>query len=180
MEDKKTQIINVATMLFAQRGFENTTVDQICSEAKVSKGLVYHHFKTKNDLLRALFSATTERMIAMSDSGESTSSPREQLVILIKGLFAQLQSDKMFFQLNLNIMLQPGTREVLNDLIKERSSHLLESVMMLFKKIDTINYEALSFMFIAELDGIALDYLTVFENYPLEKLKTLLVNKYEK
>jgi len=179
MENKKAKIIQAATKLFGERGFEMTSIAQVCEEAGVSKGLVFHHFKSKNELLREIFSETTARMIEMSNSSESTLLPRQQLVDLINGLFSQLQADKLFFQLNLNIMLQPGTRTVLNDLIKERSSHLLASIREIFDKIDSKNAEVMSYMFIAELDGIALDYLSVFEKYPLNKLKQHLINKYE-
>lgn len=178
MNTKKELIINSATKLFGERGFENTSVSQICVEAKVSKGLVYHHFKTKDDLLREIFSDTTDRMIEISKSSETASEPREKLVQLIQQLFLQLRTDKSFFQLNLNIMLQPGTRSILNDLIKERSKYILESVKVIFKDIDPSNSDVLSYMFIAELDGIAIDFLTVFDEYPIEQLEKHLISKY--
>ena len=180
MTNKKELMMATATNLFAERGFDNTSVDMICKVAKVSKGLIYHHFKNKDELLRAIFSETTQKMIEINESANSSASPRAQLVELIKALFLQLKSDKLFFQLNLNIMLQPSTRSILNDLIKERSTHLLNSVKAIFKEIDSKNAAVLSYIFIAELDGIALDYLTVFENYPIEKIKQHLINKYEK
>jgi AcrR family transcriptional regulator len=177
---KKDLVMATATRLFAERGFENTSVDMICEAAGVSKGLVYHHFKNKNQLLREIFSEATRKMIEINDQSKAVSNPNAQLVALIEQLFDQLKTDKSFFQLNLNIMLQPSTRSILNDLIKERSTHLFNSVKGIFKEIDSENTEVLSYIFIAELDGIALDYLTVFENYPIEKVKQHLIKKYEK
>lgn len=178
METKKQLVIDTATKLFAEQGFENTAMSQICKEANVSKGLVYHHFATKHALLREIFSATTRRMVAMSETSEPDFAPREQLRTLIEQLFHQLQTDKSFFQLNLNIMLQPGTRTILNDLIKERSAHLMASVKKLFDQIDPDNSEVCSYMFIAELDGIALDYLSIFDSYPIAALKKHMINRY--
>lgn len=176
--DKRTIIINVATKLFAERGFDNTSIAMICETANVSKGLIFHHFKSKNDLLREIFSKTTELMVEMNKLSTSNQTPHEELVGLINSIFKQLKSDKMYFQLNLNIMLQPKTREVLNDLIKERSSFLLKSVKSIFKKIDSKNSLIMSYMFIAELDGVALNYLCIFEKYPLAKIKKMLIKKY--
>lgn len=178
MDNKKTMVMNTATRLFAERGFENTSVSSICEAANVSKGLLYHHFKNKNELLREIFSATTDRMIGIGRSTDVEMKPRVALAFIIQQLFTQLETDRSFFQLNLNIMLQPGTRNLLNDLITERSSHILQSVQDIFKRLDPDNYEVPSYMFIAELDGIALDYLTVFETYPTEELKQLLINRY--
>lgn len=169
--------MQVATELFADLGFENTSIAKICEEAMVSKGLVYHHFKNKNALLREIFASTTARMVEIS-SGKAAADPRKQLANIIRQLFTQLKSDKQFFQLNLNIMLQPSTRSVLSDLIDERAQHLLQTVKLLFNTIDPENSEVKSYVFIAELDGIALNYLSVFEDYPLEEIKNHLINKY--
>ena len=171
--------MHTATALFAEKGFENTSLALVCKKAEVSKGLIFHHFESKNDLLRQIFSQTTELMIRMNTSNEAQANPKTRLLELIKGFFSQLKTDKLFFQLNLNIMLQPGTREVLSDLIAERSSYLLTSAQGLFKELFPTAYEVKSYMFIAELDGIALNYLCIFQDYPLDSVSTELLHKYE-
>ncbi|TRX60888.1 TetR/AcrR family transcriptional regulator [Fulvivirga sp. M361] len=176
--DKKDQIINVATKLFSERGFENTPLSLVCEMANVSKGLIFHHFKSKNDLLREIFSKTTGLIIEISEAQEADQPPRQKLVELIRSFFAQLESDKMFFQLNLNVMLPPNTRALLNDLIKERSSFILDSVKSIFDEIDPENSLVLSYTFIAELDGVTFDYLGIFDEYPLKQIETHLINRY--
>jgi len=168
-----------ATTLFAAKGFENTSLAMVCAEAKVSKGLIFHHFQSKNDLLRQIFSQTTDRIVNLNKAEEGTQSPKSQLLGLIDRFFNQLASDKLFFQLNLNIMLQPATREVLKDLIEERSSFLLSSAMGLFKKLFPKNFESKAYLFIAELDGIALNYLCIFKQYPLDDIRAELLNTYK-
>jgi len=180
MSNKKKEVMRVATRLFSELGFENTSMAKICIEARVSKGLLYHHFASKKELLRSIFAETTKRMIEMSDTSEVNANPKEELVNLIKQLFDQLKSDKLFFQLNLNIMIQPSTKNILKDLIQERARHLLASVKVVFKAIDSEKHELLSYVFIAEIDGIALVYLAVFDNYPLDKLEDHLIEKYGK
>ena len=48
---KKDQIIKTAIKLFVKQGFENTPTSQISKESKVATGTLFHHFKTKNDLI---------------------------------------------------------------------------------------------------------------------------------
>ena len=176
--DKREQIIDVATKLFSERGYENTPLSAVCEVANVSKGLIFHHFKSKNDLLREIFSNTTKLIVDINQSSSSKESPKEKLKEIIESVFKQLEADKLFFQLNLNLMLQPSTRDVLNDLIKERSCIILDSTKLIFSEIDSKNAEVLSYMFIAELDGIALNYLCIFENYPLKQIKKQILDKY--
>ena len=47
---KRQNIIQAATHLFAEQGFEGTTTLQIAHEADVTEPLIYYHFKGKDDL----------------------------------------------------------------------------------------------------------------------------------
>jgi len=47
---KRQNIIQAATRLFAEQGFEGTTTLQIANEAGVTEPLIYYHFKGKDDL----------------------------------------------------------------------------------------------------------------------------------
>ena len=52
--ERREQLIVVARRLFAERGFEGTSVEEIASRAKVSKPVVYEHFGDKEySLVRA-------------------------------------------------------------------------------------------------------------------------------
>ncbi len=175
---KKQQVIDAATTLFSEKGFEKTSMNDICDLANVSKGLVYHHFASKNEILVEIFQLTTERMKDMSSSNLNIT-PSERLVALIDTIFTQLEKDKSTFRFNLNIMFQPSSRELLRTQLKERSDALLGSIKEVFDQVDSDNSTTLSFMFIAELDGVAIDYLSVFEDYPLEAIKQQLISKYQ-
>ncbi|HEX8509920.1 MAG TPA: TetR/AcrR family transcriptional regulator [Propionibacteriaceae bacterium] len=48
--DRREQLIDVARALFASRGFEGTSVEEIASRAEVSKPVVYEHFGGKEGL----------------------------------------------------------------------------------------------------------------------------------
>jgi AcrR family transcriptional regulator len=48
---RRDQIVQAAVHLFSENGYFVTTIDDIAKEADVSKGLIYVHFKDKNDLL---------------------------------------------------------------------------------------------------------------------------------
>jgi AcrR family transcriptional regulator len=178
MMNKREQLIEIATKLFSERGFENTPLSAVCETANVSKGLISHHFKSKNGLLREIFLRTTKLIIEINNIDKTNLSPQEQLVELLESFFLQLEADKLFFQFNLNVIVQPTTREVLSDLIKKRSSFILEATKSIFDKIDADNALVNSHLFIAELDGIALNYLGIYEGFPLKQIKELIIKKY--
>lgn len=50
-ELRQQQIMEAAISLFTTRGYEGTTMEDIASVAGLSKGAVYHHYATKQDVL---------------------------------------------------------------------------------------------------------------------------------
>lgn len=51
-EEKRQQIVQAASQLFAQQGYLSTSMDQLAEAAGVSKQTVYSHFGTKEDLFK--------------------------------------------------------------------------------------------------------------------------------
>ncbi len=58
------QLIEVATPLFAEHGYEGTSIEAVLVAAGVSRGALYHHFAGKEALFEAVISAVTERATA--------------------------------------------------------------------------------------------------------------------
>jgi AcrR family transcriptional regulator len=56
----REHILEVATELFAERGYENTSIDLVLQESGVSRGALYHHFKGKDALFEAVVEALEE------------------------------------------------------------------------------------------------------------------------
>ena len=55
------RLLAVATRLFAEKGFEGTSVQEIVDTAGVTKGAMYHYFNSKDDLLYEIY----HRLLAM-------------------------------------------------------------------------------------------------------------------
>lgn len=58
------QLIEVATSLFADRGYEGTSIEAVLAAAGVSRGALYHHFAGKEALFKAVLQALSERVTA--------------------------------------------------------------------------------------------------------------------
>jgi len=53
-ERKRQEILRAGLKVFSEKGFRAATMDDIALELEATKGLLYHHFNTKDDLLRAI------------------------------------------------------------------------------------------------------------------------------
>ena len=55
----KDQIIQVALSLFSNKGYNETTMADLVTATGLSKGAVYHHFKSKEEILQLLMEKET-------------------------------------------------------------------------------------------------------------------------
>lgn len=66
------RLVDAATSLFAQRGFENTSVQDVCDAVGVTKGAMYYYFKSKDELLYEIYGRMLrlqmEHLVAVADS----------------------------------------------------------------------------------------------------------------
>ncbi|MBT2288829.1 TetR/AcrR family transcriptional regulator [Paenibacillus albidus] len=72
----KDNMCEAAVEMFRELGYENVSINIICSQLSVTRGSFYHHFKSKNDLLLYWFSSQIKQHIVMD---ESLGSPRQTL-----------------------------------------------------------------------------------------------------
>ena len=49
-EQTVEKILDAAALLFLQKGYQNTTLQDIIDATKLSKGAVYHHFRSKEEI----------------------------------------------------------------------------------------------------------------------------------
>lgn len=97
------RLLEVATRLFADHGFEGTSVRQIVEAAGVTKGALYHYFGSKDDLLREIYGRVLrvqterlERFIAIERPVVERLSLAATDVVLTS--IANLDDTKIFFR----------------------------------------------------------------------------------
>jgi TetR/AcrR family fatty acid metabolism transcriptional regulator len=78
--DKRRLILDAAVVAFAKRGFHQSRVSDIADEANVAYGLVYHYFRSKDEVLDTLFLERWEILLEfIRETDRATSAPREKL-----------------------------------------------------------------------------------------------------
>jgi AcrR family transcriptional regulator len=79
--DKRRQILDAAIRVFARQGFHSTRVADIADEAGVAYGLVYHYFKSKDEVLNELFSERWSLLLAAIEEADRSAdlTPRAKL-----------------------------------------------------------------------------------------------------
>lgn len=78
VEDRREQIIDAAMRVFAQKGFAKATNKDIAREAGITAGLIYHYFKSKEDLLGIVIEERSPLQLLAGLPAQAFALPPEQ------------------------------------------------------------------------------------------------------
>ena len=74
------QLIEVATRLFTEHGYEGTSIEAVLSAAGVSRGALYHHFAGKEALFEAVVSAVSEQVtVKLTETVQGCADPLDAM-----------------------------------------------------------------------------------------------------
>jgi TetR/AcrR family transcriptional regulator, cholesterol catabolism regulator len=97
--DSRQEILRTAARLFQQRGYDATSMNDVAAALKLSKGGLYHHFQSKDEILFEIMShameITEERVLKPV---RNIANPEERLRALIR--------------LHIEVVLSPRDREI--------------------------------------------------------------------
>jgi TetR/AcrR family transcriptional regulator, fatty acid metabolism regulator protein len=92
--DKRRLILDAAIRVFAREGFHRCRVSDIANEAGVAYGLVYHYFRSKDEVLDTLFTERWTLLLeAIADVDEQELPIREKLHAIASFIVGSYQND---------------------------------------------------------------------------------------
>jgi AcrR family transcriptional regulator len=99
-DERRRQLLEVALRLFATRGYEATTMDDIADAAGVTKPLLYQHFTSKRALYVELVDSVTKDLLdAIGRATARAAGPREQVEEGFGAFFAMVVTHETAFRL---------------------------------------------------------------------------------
>ncbi|RAM50163.1 MAG: hypothetical protein C6Y22_18090 [Hapalosiphonaceae cyanobacterium JJU2] len=110
-EERKQQILTATLKVAIEIGLENVTVRRVATAAGLSSGLIFFHFKTKDDLLLALLDELTTWLLTIREI--KANNPRSRFIELIR-LEAQIEN-RAFIDLFLEFWILGRHHPVMRD-----------------------------------------------------------------
>jgi AcrR family transcriptional regulator len=101
-EDTRERVLNSARRLFAENGFNGTSLANISKDCGISDGLILHHFKNKKNLYQAVLEQSAEAyMKVFEEVRESAGSPQEMMGSAMMAAFNFWKADATYQRLSL-------------------------------------------------------------------------------
>lgn len=107
-EETIERILDVSFKLFMEKGYEQTTIQDIVDElGDLSKGAIYHHFKSKEDIINAVIARSTTHEILITEliSREDLNGLEKLKLMILKSLDSKEQT--AFAQAVPNLLKNP-------------------------------------------------------------------------
>ena len=126
-EERKQSIMDSALQLFAENGFENTSIENIAKHAAISQGLVYSYFESKDDLLYQILTSGMQKI----EADLSPEISMEDFLTSVDKILSHILDNKQFFKLYNMLRMQPKVTQRLGNLANEYND--LINLMTLFQ-----------------------------------------------
>ena len=98
-KERREQLIDVGRALFAEKGFEAVSIEEIAASAKVSKPVVYEHFGGKDGLYAVIVDREMTRLMTMIASALTGGHPRALLEQAGLALFDYIETSTDGFRI---------------------------------------------------------------------------------
>jgi len=95
--ERRAQLIDVGRGVFAERGYEGTSVEVIADRAGVSKPILYEHFGGKEGLYAVIVDREIEHVVSLISSAISTGTARERVEAAALGFLRYVEQHPQGF-----------------------------------------------------------------------------------
>ncbi|MFN0148102.1 MAG: TetR/AcrR family transcriptional regulator [Dehalococcoidia bacterium] len=119
-EIRRRQIVDAAIRVMAEKGWNDTSIDEITREAGVSRGLVSYHFRDKADLLSSMLARCSgAAQDVVTEAIEATPDPVERLRVTIRASLNLTREDPAIYDIFLHFMASGRSNPELGQQIRE-------------------------------------------------------------
>ena len=166
---RRSELIDAGIACLGRGGMSAFTIDQICRQAGVSRGLINHHFDSKEELLVSIYAQMTEYL----GRDHAAAAPRQQIASLIDSSFDAASFKKSKLRAWLAIWWQVATHVELKSLHQQRYQKYRLQLVDALAVISTaeqlaIDADSVARQLIALIDGLWLAYCLHSDGFSLD------------
>lgn len=178
----KQNILNCATNLIAKNGIKNTSLADIAKTVNISKGTLYYHYSSKDDIicdiadmhLNIVNNAVLNCVQSLSSDNSNDNT--------VKYIMQKISTIEATGRVHMYLICEAITG---NDTLRERIRvkyidwrKTLKSAIINSIGNQNENSEALSFLLISVIDGLVIQSLLRTEKIPFENISSFLVDNW--
>jgi AcrR family transcriptional regulator len=180
-EATSEHILKTALSLFCDKGYYATSIEAIAKQAQISKGLLYHYFKSKAEVLSALVDLRIDEVLLVMNAAKAKPIPADGIRHIVEGALADVQRQPDVFRFYLNLFSQPNLDPITaqsSQKLKDEQARQFELQTQMFERLGVENPQMRSFYFSSTLQGIMLMHSTYPKTFPLNTMKAQVLAEF--
>lgn len=174
-------LLNTALSLFCEKGYYSTSIEDIAKQANISKGLLYHYFSSKAEVLNALVDIRINDVLVVMNTATTKPTPAAQIRHVAEGALDDVQVKPDVFRFYLNLFTQPKLDPIVakySQKLADEQARQFEVQTKMFERLGVNNPRQRSLYFSATLQGIMLMFSTYPNGFPLDAVKTQVIAEF--
>lgn len=178
--DTRQSILNAASKLITEKGVKNTSLADIAKEVGISKGTLYYYYSTKDDIIYDItdihLKQITEELLSWIGTIENDATPEEILVVVFEKILKAETRGKLHLYLISDAAIGNNSlKERFKQRYREWRTTLEHGTRMVLKD-KKVNYEILSHIILAALDGFTIQQMIGVEKIPIKDIANILAS----
>ena len=112
-EVRRERLVEAATQVFAERGYEGARIEQIADAADVSPGLLYRHFEGKQELYTEILNHANRELLAhLTQAAAPDQATGERVRRGLDAFFTFVENHRELWQMLMKDVLEPEIAEI--------------------------------------------------------------------
>lgn len=177
-EERRLQILDAALHVFAEDSYHGSSIAAVAKRAKVSKGLIYNYFKSKEEILLTLITDLFDEAIELMDIDPESPLTREKFIDVIhKSVDISVQNPQRW-KLYMSLSFQPDVMPLLMEKMLPRIQPFMIQMNNYFTARGHEDPITIMRYYSAVMDGVQLHILMDPQNFPVEKVKQMMIDQF--
>lgn len=170
-KQKKAHIRQTALELFAENGFHATSISQITKKAKISKGLIYNYFESKDDILEDIFQWAFSTIYSNLDINKDGVLSKDEFIRFIQISIQSTIENKPFWKLYSALVFQPHILETYTAKYDDKGKDIAAMIRGFIASQGSVSPDKDLFAISCLLKGANLILITAPDFFPIENLE---------
>ena len=177
-ETKRKQIMDAALELFANEGYHSTSISDIARAAKISKGLMYNYFDSKEELVNSVMDDGMKIFTDYFDPDKDGVLTTEEFEFFVIKSFETLKNNTTYWRLYFSIIMQTDVFKLVMNKYESVINEMMQVLVSYYKKQGVEDPMAEALLFGASMDGVSMNYVQNPDMFPLDKMQEMIIRKF--
>jgi len=177
-EERKHQILDAALHVFAEDSYHGASMAAVAKRAKISKGLIYNYFKSKEEILVSLVVDVFDEVMIQLDLNLDQPLDKDGFIKVIEKSVDEVVKNPQRWKLYMSLSFQPDVTPILMAQMMPKIQPFMIAVNNYFMGKGYEDPITMMRYYSAVLDGVQMHILMDPENFPVEKVKQMMIDQF--